>query len=110
MNSIIIILTDGMDNSSNGNAGHAKMALQNLMRSETLESILTILVGVGVGVYTDVDAYLNDFKTDAGLSQYVGLEDADEQTLAKLADFISNSISSQSQSLNSGGASQPLQF
>ena len=110
VNAIIIIVTDGIDNCSDGGKLDVKDALTAAIRAEKLESILTILVGVGVGDYTDVSDYLEKFKEDAGLAQYVELKDADEKTLAKLADFISNSVSSQSQSLNSGGMSQPLQF
>ena len=110
INAIIIIITDGVDNCSNGGRSNVKSSLTTALRAEKLESILTILVGVGVGDYTDVSDYLDEFKDKAGLTQYVELKDADEKTLAKLADFISNSVSSQSQALNSGGASQPLQF
>lgn len=109
-NAIIIVITDGMDNESSGTKIDTKNALADVMRAETLESIVTILVGVGVGSYHDVSTYLDEFKADAGLSQYVELKDADENTLAKLADFISKSVSSQSQALGTGGPSQPLIF
>jgi uncharacterized protein YegL len=109
-NAIVIVITDGMDNMSSGGRIDTKNALTEVMRAETLESIVTILVGVGVGTYQDVSNYLDEFKDEAGLSQYVELKDADEKTLGKLADFISKSVSSQSQALNSGGQSQPLTF
>jgi hypothetical protein len=51
---------------------------------------------------------LENFKNEAGIDQYINIGKADANTLAKLADFISKSISSQSQSLNSGGPSQPI--
>jgi len=109
-NAIVIIITDGIDNYSNGGKSGVKNALTTTIRAEKLESILTILVGVGVGDYTDVSDYLEKFKEDVGLTQYVEIKDADEKTLAKLADFISNSVSSQSQSLGTGSVSQPLNF
>lgn len=110
VNAIVIIITDGMDNESSGGKIDTKNALVNVMRTEALESILTILVGVGVGNYAGVSDGLDQFKDEAQLTQYIELQDADEKTLARLADFISKSVSSQSQALNSGAVSQPLQF
>ncbi|MHA1469278.1 MAG: hypothetical protein ACTSSP_01810 [Candidatus Asgardarchaeia archaeon] len=111
VNAIVFILTDGMDNESGSiDADSVGQALQQAMRDEKLESILSILIGVGVGKYAGVSDYLNEFKTDAALSQYVEIKDANDQTLAKLADFISKSVSSQSNSIGTGGPSQTLQF
>src|SRR5438128_2007010 len=47
---------------------------------------------------------------DAGFTQYVEIGDADPKTFAKLAQFVSKSISAQSQSLGTGGPSQSLVF
>jgi len=110
-NSIIFIITDGMDNASGSiDANEVGSALKNIMKEEALESVMSVLIGVGVGDYADVSDYLDEFKKDAGLSQYVEIKNANDKTLAKLADFISKSVSSQSTSLGSGGASQPLAF
>jgi len=110
-NAIIFVITDGMDNES-GSIGSTEVgnALKDIMKEEALESVMSILVGVGVGQHTDVSSYLEDFKNDAGLNQYVEIKNANEKTLAKLADFISKSVSSQSNSLGSGSMSQPLTF
>ncbi len=111
VNAIIVIITDGMDNESGSiDAKSVGESLQTAMRDEHLESVMSILVGVGVGSYAAVSAYLDDFKNESGMGQYVELKDADAKTLAKLADFISRSVSSQSASLGSGGTSQKLQF
>ena len=75
-----------------------------------MESILTILVGVGVGSYSEVQKALDEFKNEAGITQYVEIADANSSTLAKLAKFVSQSISAQSQALGTGGPSQALQF
>ncbi len=80
------------------------------MRAESLESVLSLLIGVGVGGYPDVSDYLNNFKDVAGLNQYVEIKDANDKTLAKLAAFISKSVSSQSKVLGTGLVSQPLNF
>jgi len=110
-NAIVIIITDGMDNES-GSIDSATVgdALKKVMMDEHLESIMSILVGVGVGHYSGVSKGLDDFKKDAGLSQYVEMKDADANTLARLAAFISKSVSSQSSSLGTGGPSQTLAF
>ena len=111
VNAIVFIITDGADNASGDiNSSSVKEALKTIMKEEALESILSILVGVGVGGYADIAAYLDDFKKEAGLNQYVEIKNANNKTLAKLADFISKSVSSQSNSLGSGSMSQPLTF
>jgi len=111
VNAIIFVITDGMDNESGKiTASSVGDSLQQIRKDEHLESIMSILIGVGVGHYQGVSAYLDDFKKDAGLSQYIEMKDANDKTLAKLASFISKSISSQSSSLGTGGPSQTLQF
>ena len=110
-NAIVVILTDGMDNSSNeATSSTIKKTLQASVKEESLESMLSILVGVGVGGWDEVKDALSDFQTDAGITQYVEIADANSSTLAKLAKFVSQSISAQSQALGSGGSSQALQF
>ena len=110
-NAIVFIITDGDDNSSGGTtSADVGTALKEAMREEALESIMSILIGVGVGSYPDISDYLKEFEKDAGLSQYVEIKDANDKSLAKLADFISKSVSSQSNSLGTGSVSQPLNF
>ena len=109
-NAIIFIITDGMDNASSDGAKDVEKALKKIMKDEALESAMSILVGVGTEAYADVSAYLDDFKNNAGLNQYIEIKNANNKTLAKLADFISKSVSSQSNALGSGSMSQPLTF
>ena len=110
-NGIIIIITDGMDNESgNITASSVSDSLKKITKEESLESLLTILVGVGTEGYADVSDYLDTFKNEAGITQYIEIKNTTEKNLAKLADFISKSISSQSQSLGTGSISQPLLF
>jgi len=70
---------------------------------------VSILIGVNI---TDsmVSQALNDFNTRAGFTQYVEIGNASKSTLAKLAQFVSKSISSQSQALGTGSASASLTF
>jgi hypothetical protein len=107
VNGIVIIVTDGDDNSSSLDADGVKTVLQKVMRNESLESLVTILVGVGLeGGY--VANLLDDFKNRAGLTQFIDMGDASPQNLAKLAAFVSQSISATSQALGTGGPSKSI--
>lgn len=108
-NAVVFIITDGVDNISKYTPTQIRDALKNVVQKESLESLNTVLIGVNVSQSMASNA-LNDFTTNAGITQYVSLADANKKTLAKLAAFISKSISSQSQSLGSGQASQPVTF
>lgn len=109
-NGIIFVITDGMENASKLTVTSLKDALDNAVRGEHLESLVSILVGVNTDVSSGLNQYLDDLRQQAGFTQYVAVDKADEKTLAKLASFVSRSISSQSQALGTGGASQSLTF
>jgi hypothetical protein len=108
-NAIVVVVSDGMDNSSTYGPEQVKNILSQAMKDENLESLVTILVGVNVTDPT-VGQYLKDFNDRAGFTQYVEVGDASEKTLARLANFVSKSISNQSQALGTGGASTPINF
>ena len=108
VNGIVIILTDGGDNDSSLPANSVGKALSEITRKETMESMVSILVGVGTKRYPEVSKLLDDFQKEANFTQFVELENASSNTLAKLAEFVSKSISAQSQSLGTGGPSTPL--
>jgi len=108
INAIVVVLTDGCDNTSKLNVSGVKKALKNAVKTEDFESIVSILIGVGVDQDDDVKTALNKFEKEVGFTQFVKTDDATAKTLAKLAAFISQSISSQSQALGTGQASQPL--
>lgn len=109
VNAITIVITDGMDNMSTATVNMVKKSLQEAVSTEALESLVSILVGVNTA-NSDVSNYLLDFKTAAGFSQYVEVANATAKQLAKLADFISKSVSAQSQALGTGGPSKSLSF
>lgn len=109
VNGILFVITDGEENASTYGINQVKEAFAETIRSENLESLHSILIGVNVND-ASVSRSLKAFHTNAGFSQYVELQDASPKTLAKLAQFVSNSISSQSQALGSGVASQSLTF
>lgn len=109
-NAIVFVITDGLDYcGSTATPSEVKKAIQRAMKAECLESIVTVLIGVNVQESTVADA-LKRFSTEAGFTQYVELADANASSLAKLASFVSRSISSQSQSLGTGGPSKALTF
>lgn len=106
-NCIIFVITDGDDNSSSkADPQIVKEAIEKVKKSEVMESIHTILIGVN-----DADTYfqqrLEEFRKEAGIDEYLSMGDVTEKKLAKLAKFVSQSISSTSQALGTGQASQP---
>lgn len=109
VNGIVVIITDGLNNRGKCTVNQVKQALEKAVSGENLESMLSILVGVNIQEPM-ILAELEKFKADAGITQFVPLADANRQTLAKLAAFISQSISSQSKALGSGSVSQTIQF
>jgi len=108
VNGILFVITDGCDNQSTMTRNSVKQALESAVRSESLESLVSVLIGVNL--HPEADAWLQDFHKEAGFTQYINIGDATPQKLAKLAEFVSKSISAQSQSLGSGGPSQTLTF
>jgi len=103
-NAIFFVITDGMDNASRLSAKKVKEALSKAVTSEALESIVSVLIGVNVQD-REVGRYLQQFQKDTGFTEYIELDRADTKTLARLAQFVSQSISAQSQALGTGGSS-----
>jgi uncharacterized protein YegL len=109
VNGIVVVVTDGMDNGSSlgeETVGNTKLSC---VQEEALESVLSILVGVNVND-SYVKNYLDNFKDKGKFDQFVELDNAQAKTIARLGQFISKSISSQSQSLGTGGPSQTIDF
>lgn len=111
VNGIVYIISDGchyLAGRKSKTQDDVKKALSDIVISEALESIMTILIGVNpdAGIRRDLEAH----KDYIGFSQFVPIENADEKSLSKLANFISRSVVSQSQHLGSGGPSQSLTF
>lgn len=107
VNGIFIIITDGCDNESSLTVKDVQKRLKEAKEKEKMESLLSILVAVNVKEDA-VLKILEAFKDKAGITQFVNLGDASSKKLAKLAAFISKSVTSQSSSINTGKASQPL--
>lgn len=108
VNAIIFVLTDGEENASNvHDVLKVKEAVDDLLQSEVVQSCIIILIGVNAG---RCSAYLKDFQKKVNISEYIDIADFDHKKGAKLAQFVSKSISSQSQSLVTGSPSQVLTF
>ena len=113
VNAAVFVITDGMDNRSKATVTMIKDALADARKSESLESIMPVLIGIGDGSDEDeknLSTYLNEIKDEAGFQQYVYAGTCSPSTLAKVAGFVSKSVSSQSQALGTGGVSQSLSF
>ena len=96
VNGIFFIITDGDENCSVATMRMIKDEQQKALKGEHLESLISILVGVNAAQYQYA---LDKFKDDAGMTGYRDAKDATPRNLAKLAAFVSASISSQSQAL-----------
>lgn len=108
-NAAVFVITDGMDNQSSATRAMVGEALTESVTSESLESVVSVLIGVNTGS-GDLNDYLRKFQKDSGFSQYVAINQASAKELAKLGGFVSRSISSQSQALGTGGPSKSLRF
>lgn len=108
VNGILFVITDGMDNRSTFKPSDIKKRVAEMRNAEELESLVTILVGINI---TDpaIKQYLKDLEADGEFSKYIELDNAKASTLARLADFVSKSISAVSQEL-AGEPSQPVSF
>lgn len=110
VNAVVIIITDGRNNSGNiMDPEQIRKSVQTAMMSENLESITLILVGI-TNDDNNLDSYLQEFKDKAGINQYTSIGKATPGRVAKLAQFVSQSISSTSAALGSGAPSQPVNF
>jgi len=104
INAIIFVLTDGDDNASTYTVSQVKKEFEKAVKLEYLESLVSVLIGVNVSD-PGMQKYLKDYKDNAGFTQYEQIDKANEKTLAKLAAFVSKSISSSSNSLCNGAPS-----
>jgi hypothetical protein len=105
VNGAVYIITDGEDNASKFSAMMVKTAVDKTKNAEVIESLITVLIGLNTN---QCGVSLKRYKDDADLTQYIDMGDVTPGKLAKLAGFISKSVSSQSQSLGSGGPSAPV--
>jgi len=99
VNSILYIITDGDDNGSVHGFNDLKKSIEDVQKSELVNSMTTILIGLNT---SECGGYLETFKDSSGITHYLDMGDVTASKLGKLGGFISKSISSQSQSLQTG--------
>ena len=104
-NGIVFIITDGADNASSMTPRSIANMIDSAKKNEKLESLVTVLVGINA---TDCRSHLEDFRSTAKLDQYIDAGEATKGKLAKLAEFVSQSVSSSSQALGTGGPSKQI--
>lgn len=109
-NGLLVVITDGCNNHSTNTETQVKEALEKIKLTEHIDGgLLSILIGVNIN-NQEVKKELSAFERNVGFMQYVELSDANPSTLAKVANFVSRSVSSQSQSLATNGPSKAVQF
>jgi hypothetical protein len=105
VNGVVYVITDGADCASRCTPTSIKNYIaQESMNEEGLESMSVILIGVGYG---GCATYLDNFKQEADLNQFIDIEElfaktSPDKALAKLAGYISRSISTTSMALQNG--------
>lgn len=104
-NAINFIITDGEDNASTMSPGAVKNEIKKGITSEKLESCVNVLIGINAA---NCQPALERFQTEGGFDKYIDAGNVSVGQLAKLAEFVSQSISSQSSSLGTGGPSQNI--
>jgi hypothetical protein len=107
VNGITFVITDGGENASVATMAMVKEELAQSVKGEVMESHVSILIGIDTGS-SGVKIDLKHFKQDAGINQFIWAGDASKENMAKLAGFVSKSISSTSQALGTGGPSQNI--
>ena len=107
VNGITLVITDGIDNNSTATASMVQEELKKSVKGEIMESHTSILIGIDTG-YSEVKQCLADFQAYTGMNQFVWAGEATKERLAKLAKFVSQSISSTSQALVIGGSSKDI--
>lgn len=106
-NAIVFVQTDGADYGSTLTPKAVAAEIARGVANEWLESLIVVLIGINASQYA---AELEKFRKEGELTQYIDVGDATPQRLAKLADWVSRSVSAQSQAKGTGGPSQPLTF
>ncbi len=107
VNGITFVITDGENTHSIATPKMVKDELQKSITGEIMESHLSILIGIGTGSGS-ANGALQSFQTETGMNQFIWAGEATKGKLAKLAEFVSQSISSTSQALGTGGPSQQI--
>ena len=104
-NGISFIITDGEENTSTTTRKMVREEAEKALKLEIIESHISVLIGINAA---DCAVSLALFQKEAGITQFLDAGQATKGKLAKLAAFVSQSISSTSQALGTGGSSQNI--
>ena len=107
VNGITFVITDGGENDSTASMKMVKDEIKKSVTGEVMESHVSVLIGIDTG-NGSVKTVLEKFQNEAGMDKFIWAGEATPGKLAKLADFVSQSISSTSQALGTGGPSQTI--
>jgi len=105
VNGVIFIISDGDDNASRLRPQDVKQLNKNATLSEKIFGLVTVLVGVVDDKYDNAERireYLKKYREEADIDKYVEINDSSAKGFAKLAEFVSQSISSVSEALPEG--------
>jgi len=117
VNGAVYIITDGGENpGSHRTIASPKMIkdmVEDALRKEYLESLITTIIALYDPMSSWADTTQNDlttFQVEANFTKYIEAGEATADNLSKLADWVSASISSQSDQVGSNTPSQVLDF
>ena len=117
VNGCVYVVTDGLNNCTPVTPLMIKEKQEEIIKSETgLESLTTIVIALqdpqlqGDDMADQVEKELAMFVQEAGMTKFINAGDATDRKLAHIAEWVSQSVSSTSQVIGSGGPSQVLQF
>jgi uncharacterized protein YegL len=99
VNGILFVITDGEDLDSTYTAATVKEKADEAVTGEVLDSFVSVLVGVNAA---RCQAYLERFRAEANITHYVDAGEATAGNLARVASFVSRSVSSQAGAVGTG--------
>lgn len=97
-NAILVVITDGMNNASSVSVKRVAEEFKRAVDAEALESFTSILIALNTHNPT-IASTLQAFSRDAGFTHYIEAGEANKKNIARVAQFVSKSVSHTSQSL-----------
>jgi len=118
VNGAVYIITDGGENPGGGHRTIAspkmiKDKIDTALGEEQIESLITTVIALNDPAsqwFSRTQRDLSYFQKEANLTKFIEVGAATAENLAKLADWISASVSSQSDQVGSNAPSQVLDF
>lgn len=109
VNIALAILTDGGETGSRYTPADIKAAIEQILAEGEIESIVTILVGVNCPVGSYHRQKLEAFQQAAGLTKFIPFDEMKPGMFGQVVRVISQTFTSTSQALGSGGPSKFVQ-